>query len=112
MQKIIMLGIVLALTVLTAGQGGSATLVWDANTDAVDGYRVYYGMNATSTSNQVDVGNSTSCNLDNLSLAENIQYYLCVTAYNSVGESPKSETVSYTPPDTTPPMPPQELEVY
>lgn len=90
----------------------AASLVWDPNTDAVDGYKVYYGTSKTNLSKVVDVGKATQCNLDKLPLTEKVQYFFSVSAYNSAGESGKTTPLSYTPADTTPPAPPTGLEAF
>ncbi len=84
----------------------AATLVWDASTGTVDGYKVYYGTSATNPSESVNVGNVTQYAIDSLPLSENVQYYFCVSAYNTAGESDPCAPVAYTPSDTTPPTPP------
>jgi len=82
------------------------TLVWDASSGTVDGYNVYYGTNPSDHSNYRDVGNTTQLDLNNLPLSEGVTYYLCVSAYNSAGESPPCAPVVFTPGDNTPPLPP------
>jgi hypothetical protein len=82
------------------------TLVWDASSGTVDGYNVYYGTNHSDHSNYRDVGNTTQLDLNNLPLSEGVTYYLCVSAYNSAGESPPCAPVVFTPGDNTPPLPP------
>jgi hypothetical protein len=89
--------------------GSAATLVWDASTGTVDGYNVYYGTSAISPSESVNVGNVTQYSIDSLPLSENVQYYFCVSAYNTAGESDPCAPVAYTPGDTTPPQPPVGL---
>ena len=88
--------------------GSAADLVWDASSGTVDGYKVHYGTSST-PSNTVDVGNTTKYDIDALPLSENTQYYFCVSAYNSVGESDPCQTVAYTSADSTPPTPPTGL---
>jgi len=88
----------------------AATLVWDSSTGTVDGYTVYYGTSATNPSESVNVGNVTQYAIDSLPLSENVQYYFCVSAYNTAGESDPCAPVAYTPADTTPPTPPVGLE--
>ncbi len=87
----------------------AATLHWDPSSGTVDGYKVHYGTSSSNPSNSKDVGSATTYNLDNLPLSENVQYYFSVTAYNSAGESPPCPAVSYSPGDTTPPIPPVGL---
>ena len=90
--------------------GSAATLVWDASTGTVDGYKVHYGTSPTNHPNTVDVGSTTQYSLDKLPLSENTQYYFCVSAYNTAGESGRCAPVAYTPADSTPPAPPVGLK--
>ena len=99
------------LFALAASPLSAATLVWDPNTDTVNGYKVYWGTSATNPANAVDVGDNTQYSLDSLPLTESTEYFFCVTAYNSAGESDRSTAVSYTPADQTPPMPPGGFSV-
>ena len=87
----------------------AATLVWDASSGTVDGYKVHYGTSPTNHPNTVDVGNKTQYSVDSLPLSENTQYYFCVSAYNSAGEGDRCTPVAYTPADSTPPAPPVGL---
>ena len=82
------------------------TLVWDASSGIVEGYNVYYGTSPSDQSNYRDVGNTTQLDLNNLPLSDGVTYYLCVSAYNSAGESPPCAPVVFTPGDNTPPLPP------
>ena len=95
-----------AIVLAIISAGSAATLVWDASTGTVDGYKVYYGTSSTNPSNTVDVGDTTQYSIDSLPLSENTQYYFCVSAYNTAGESDPCAPVAYTPADTTPPQPP------
>ena len=101
------LATIMVLIMISAGS--AATLVWDASSGTVDGYKVYYGTSSSTPSNTVDVGNTTQYSIDSLPLSENTQYYLCVSAYNTAGESDPCAPVAYTPADTTPPQPPLGL---
>jgi len=92
-----------------SGSALAASLEWTASTGTVDGYNVYYGTSATNPSEKVDVGKVTRYSIDSLPLSENIQYFFCISAYNSVGESNPCAPVAYTPADTTPPQPPVGL---
>lgn len=98
--------------VFTASPISAATLRWGQSTGDPDGYKVYYGTNSSSPSKVIDVGNKRSYNLDALPLSESIQYYFCVSAYNTAGESDRCDPVPYMPGDTTPPLPPIGLVAY
>ena len=83
---------------------GDAILTWDANTDAVAGYKVYYGTVSHTYGTPIDVGNQTTYTVTGLTPAT---YYFAVTAYNSARtESGFSNEVSktITAIDTTPPV--------
>ena len=100
----------IALIVLLSPIASSAaTLVWDASSGTVDGYKVYWGINSSDQSNSTDVGNVTQYNLDNLPLSEGVTYYIFVSAYNEAGESSPCAPVVFTPGDNTPPVPPVGL---
>jgi Fibronectin type III domain len=87
----------------------AATLVWDASTGTVEGYTMHYGTTLGNPTATLNVGNTTQYNIDSLPLSENTQYYFCISAYNSAGESDPCAPVAYTPADTTPPQPPVGL---
>lgn len=93
----------------TPAAGSAATLVWDASSGTVDGYKVHYGTISGNPSNTLDVGNTTLYDLNNLPLAEGVTYYICVSAYNAAGESQPCAPVAFTPGDNTPPLPPMGL---
>ena len=99
----------LAIVLVIISAGSAATLVWDASTGTVDGYKVHYGTSSSTPSATVDVGDTTQYSIDSLPLSENTQYYFCVSAYNTAGESDPCAPVAYTPADTTPPTPPVGL---
>ena len=103
----VLLAVVTSLMLSTSA--AAATLVWDASSGTVDGYRVYWGTNASDRSNSSDVGNATQYNLNNLPLSEGVTYYICVSAYNTAGESQPCAPVAFTPGDNTPPLPPLGL---
>ena len=105
--KILILGFLIVL--VTISIGSAATLVRDQSSGTVDGYVVYYGTSSTNPSNNIDVGDTTQYNIDALPLSENTQYYFCVSAYNTAGESAPCAPVAFTPADTTPPSPPVGL---
>ena len=97
------------IILLSPIESSAATLVWDASSGTVDGYRVYWSTNSSDRSNSTDVGNTTQYNLNNLPLSEGVTYYICVSAYNTDGESPPCAPVVFTPGDNTPPLPPLGL---
>ncbi len=105
--KSLILGFIVFFTMISVSS--AATLLWETGGGTVDGYRVYYGTNSSNPSNTIDVGSTTQYNIDNLPLSENTQYYFCVSAYNTAGESAPCAPVAYTPADTTPPAPPVGL---
>ena len=96
---------------LTVGFAGAATLTWNPSSGTVDGYKVHYGTSIGNPTGSVDVGDTTQYSIDTLPLSENTQYYFCISAYNTVGESDPCAPVAYTPADSTPPAPPVGLIV-
>jgi hypothetical protein len=99
------------LCVAMGSSAAAATLMWDSGGGLTDGYKVYYGTSASDPSQTIDVGNVTQYSIDHLPLNENVEYFFGVSAYNVTGESPRSQSVSYTPADNTPPSPPAGLRV-
>jgi len=85
------------------------TCVWEPASGDVTGYRLYYSKENGNFSTNVDVGNVTRYSLDALPLKEGITYYFAVTAYNAISETAFSQSAVWTPPDTTPPIPPTGL---
>jgi hypothetical protein len=79
-------------------------LQWDPNSSSqqVEGYKVHYGTNKYQLNQVIDVGDTTSLNLDQLPLTEYEQYWFSVSAYNMAGESGKTSPLSYIPPGTSP----------
>lgn len=75
---------------------GAATLTWLANNpnENVTGYRLYWTIIAGDRTFQgpVDMGNVTA--IDLTGLMKGATYYFYITAYNAVGESPRSNVVS------------------
>jgi hypothetical protein len=59
---------------------GTAVLTWNANTDAVAGYNVYFGTTSHTYGTPVDVGNLTTYTVTSLNPGT---YYFAVKAYNS-----------------------------
>ncbi len=100
-----------AATVLVCGPAicHAETLVWNASSGQVDGYKVHWGTKKSSQPKSRDVGNKTRYDLDKLPLSEGVTYYFSVSAYNEAGESPRCEPVAFIPGDNTPPAPPRGL---
>src|SRR6478672_10277506 len=83
-------------------QGVSVTFGWNANLERdVAGYRLYYGNDPRVFTHSIDVGNTVTATVANLS--GGTVYYFAVTAYTLVGfESMFSNGVSYTVPLASP----------
>ena len=61
-----------------------ALLTWDANQESnLAGYKVYFGTSSKTYGTPIDVGNSTTHTVPNLS--QGIQYFFSVTAYDISG---------------------------
>lgn len=74
---------------------GQASLAWNASSSTtVTGYKVHYGTASGSYSTRVDVGNTLSATVPNLT--SGTKYYFAVTAYNSAGESGYSNEATAT----------------
>jgi hypothetical protein len=87
----------------------ASDLKWDASTEDLSGYKIYYGLSQGSYPFSEDVGNVTQYSLNNFSLSEGTTYYFVVRAYNATGESSDSNVITYAVPsagDTTPPLAP------
>lgn len=91
--------------------GNAVSLQWDANTETdLAGYKIYYGTNSGVYFVSVDVGNTTTTTVGNLT--PGVTYYFAATAYNvSRLESDRSNEVSYTVPLPTKPLPVTNLNV-
>lgn len=110
MRKFLVKFILIILALTAPGLAfADPTLVWDASSGEVQGYRVYYGVTQGQYESNRDVGGMTQCSLFNLPLQEGNTYYFVVKAYNTAGESDPSNEVQWTVPDTSPPGPPQGL---
>ncbi|MBW1716205.1 MAG: fibronectin type III domain-containing protein [Deltaproteobacteria bacterium] len=104
--------LMLAVILMTASVSiADPKLVWDPSSGEVSGYRIYYGTAPGSHPNSHDVGNVTEYPLTSLPLEEKQTYYFVTRAYNAVGESGDSNEVSWTVPDMTAPLPPQQVSV-
>ncbi len=70
-----------------------ATLAWNAVTGTpITGYRLYVGEAPNNYTRTINVGNVTSSTVSGLTVGR--MYYFAVTAYNSAGESARSNMVS------------------
>ncbi len=78
------------LLAVSTVQAAYLDLAWDTNQEAdLAGYKIYFGTSSGSYSHFADVGNVTSCRLENL--ADGVSYYLAATAYDTAGnKSPYS----------------------
>jgi fibronectin type III domain protein len=76
----------------------SVTLTWGPDSiPNFAGYRLYYGTSPGAYTQRIEVGNSTSISVSNLTDGQ--RYFFAVTAYNTSGaESPPSNKISYTVP--------------
>lgn len=111
MRRTMLMGWVMGLVILlpfTAAE--SATLKWDPSAGQVTGYKIHWSQSPSGPAQSRDVGNVTEYSLNLLPLAENVTYYICISAYNTAGESPPCPPVPYTPGDSTPPLPPKGLQ--
>ena len=79
--------------------------MWNANPEPdIAGYRLYYGTAAGTYTEEIDVGNSTTATVSNLS--GGIVYFFAATAYNTAGiESMPSNEVAYAAPAPSPANP-------
>jgi hypothetical protein len=94
----------LAFCAFLPGSAQAVTLAWDANPEPdIAGYRLYYGeLNAPATT--VDVRNTTTHSINNLSPGR--RYYFYLTAYNAAAlESDPSATIFYDQPEQFPAAP-------
>jgi len=107
-RVLFLVGVYVAIFLIPA-TGMAQTLVWSPSSGQVDGYKVFYNTTPSNQSNFLDVGNTTQCDLNILPLSEGVTYYISISAYNAVGESPPCTPVVFTPGDSTPPLPPMGL---
>jgi hypothetical protein len=82
-------------------------LEWDANTDTVNGYIVYYQDMENQEIYNYDVGNQTTCALIDpsgpLNMVPGHTYDIHVKAYNNKGLSGESNHVQWSEPEFVPP---------
>jgi hypothetical protein len=106
--KIISIGIKLLLFffILNPFAADGSMLQWDTASEDAIGYRIYYGGSQGTYTNSLDVGLVTQYPMSALPLTEDTTYYFIVRAYNAAGESDNSNEMSWTVPDSTPPVVP------
>ena len=80
LSLILTLGFVSMLFTQQAYAAAQATVAWNADSAQVAGYDVYYGTSSGNYTTTLNVGNTTSATLQNLSAQT---YYIALTAYNS-----------------------------
>jgi len=100
-----------ALPTLTSVGNGEIHIQWTPNTEQdLKGYRLYRAENNDIYSNYHIIMDSTATSYQDKQLEYTTTYYYRVSAYDFSGnESPKSDPVSGTPYNTTPPGQPQNL---
>jgi Fibronectin type III domain len=75
----------------------SVTLTWDPNSiPNLAGYRLYSGTTPGVFTQRIEVGNSTTISVSNLT--EGQTYFFAVTAYNTSGAESPPSNISYTAP--------------
>ncbi|MBZ5538795.1 MAG: fibronectin type III domain-containing protein [Acidobacteriia bacterium] len=74
------IALIFSLGVCVPAFAGSAMLTWNANTDAVAGYNVYFGTASRTYGTPIDVGNQTTYTINSLNPGT---YFFAVKAYNS-----------------------------
>ena len=96
------------LTITLLSSVFAVTLEWDPSPDSwVAGYAIHYGTMSSNYMIRLDVGNSTTCTITNLS--QGVTYYFVATAYTSDGqESLPSNEVAYTVPIISTNIPPSQ----
>ncbi|MBN1848013.1 MAG: fibronectin type III domain-containing protein [Deltaproteobacteria bacterium] len=113
MKKIGTVIMILILSIAFAGWSDAAgvTLAWDppSSGGVVEGYNLSYGTSSNHQANKVERIMGTQYIVSGLD--EDKVYYFEVKAYNDVGESGPSNKVTWKYSDTTPPLPPDGLEV-
>jgi Putative Ig domain/Fibronectin type III domain len=80
----------MSLLVASTASADTMNLAWDAAGD-VSGYSVYVGTTSGSYSQRIDVGDTTSFAYPSATAGQ--RYCFAVSAYNAVGEGPKSSEV-------------------
>ena len=111
-QDILFLYLLLALAIFlnsSVAFSGVATLSWNAPTTNGDGtpltdlagYKIYYGTSSSSYSQSIDVGNTTTYTIEDLT--EGLTYYFATTAYDAGGNESgySNEVVKTVPLGTT-----------
>ena len=113
-KKYILAALSLLLFVFTGSNDAAGeALYWEKPAIGIaTGYTIHYGTTANNLNNHIDVGNVTTKQLDQFTLQEKNTYSFAISAYNAECKSELSNIVTWTVPDTTPPMPPANVKVY
>src|SRR5512136_310560 len=92
-------GVPTNLTLAAGADGASAVLTWEAPTETVDGYNVYFS--TTSSGAGTKIGSTTNITLDYTDAAPAGAGYYYVTSYTGTDESDKSNVVNDVPVEGT-----------
>ena len=83
--------VTIAVLMASTAYADSVNLAWDGASSPVSGYTVYVGTTSGSYSQRFDVGNTTAFAYPSAIAGQ--RYCFAVSAYNTVGEGPKSSEV-------------------
>jgi hypothetical protein len=93
--KVFVVLLVVSFWVPAISQAADVSFSWGASTGQVDGYRVYWGENATGPyQNNLYEVNGTTLSCDTV-LDDYQEYYLVCRAFNQYGESDDSNVVHW-----------------
>ncbi len=102
MKKLLLVTMILVFS--TVNVFADAFLMWEKSERAT-GYKVYYGQHSKI------VGDVLEYRTDDLGLTPGVEYEITVTAFNTAGESPKSNPVTYTRPAFVPDESPEAATI-
>ena len=105
---------VLLMLISTSLFAGNVTVSWDANSESdLAGYKIYYGTASGNYDKVVNVGNTSSQKIENLTDGQT--YYFVVTAFDASGNesdfSAEVNIVVQPPQDTEAPKAPANVKV-
>ncbi len=102
---ILLLAVIILLSLFASrARAAQVTLAWDPNSETdLAGYKMHYGTASGTYASTIDVGNTTTCTVPDLTTGTT--YFFAVTAYTTSNtESGYSNEVAYrVPDDSTPP---------